>query len=155
MVLKQLDAHIHKNELKHHLTSFIKLVMPQIARFQSMMDHIYSSGPRGLQWSEFPCKKWKDMWFGKIFFFHRRNIWKTNNIFLFTHVTSILSAQITSQSISHWCISAQRSLSPITIQIRGCHSPLRSSLMVFRVQSYKFFLGDIRSCRRTDSQELP
>lgn len=68
----------------------------------------------------------------------------------FPHNTSILSVQITCQSINHWLVSAQRSLSSQVQHyiFRRHYNSARSSLKVFRVHCCNFFVDDLRSCIR-------
>lgn len=73
--------------------------MPCITTFWSMMDSIYNSRPIGLKWSWFSCKKWKNI-VQEDFFLTGAVSAVLGNIFPFTHTTSILSAQITSQPVT-------------------------------------------------------
>lgn len=71
------------------------------------------------------------------------------NRFLLPHSTSILRVQ----SLRHWLVSAQRTLSPQGCVLRGCHIPPRSSLMVFGVRCSHFFVEDLSP--DTGPQERP
>ena len=70
------------------------------------------------------------------------------NRFPLTHRTSVLRAQITSQSGSHCPVSAQRSLSSQRYTFRCCCSPSQPSSMVFSTRC-KCFVEDQRPCTRT------
>lgn len=56
---------------------------------------------------------------------------------------------------SHWPISAPRSLSLQRYIFRGCHSPPRSSLKVFRTHCCKFFVEDQSLYKDTGPQAVP
>lgn len=89
-------------------------------------------------------EKWKDMWFRRILFSLTGTISEgLGNRFPLTPSTSVLSAQVMFQSVSHWLVQAQRILSPVG----GLCSPPRSSMVVFWEQCYKFFVEELRSCR--------
>lgn len=108
------------------------------------------------------CKKRKDLWVRKnvfvflcffvfllllfifcffVFFFSLMAAVPVGmgNRFLLPHSTSILRVQ----SLRHWLVSAQRTLSPQGCVLRGCHIPPRSILMVFGVRCSHFFVEDL------------
>lgn len=119
---------------------FSLTVMPCITMFCLKMDCVYDSGPIRLQWSWISYKKWKDVWFRNFFFFfsHEKNIcrpWYSIPSYL-QHLNFEYTHYI---PVSHWPVSAQRSLSSQMLQSRGRYSPSRSSLMIFRIHSCKLF----------------
>ena len=71
-----------------------------------------------------------------------------SNGFSLTQSTPLVSVQITSQSVSHQPVSAQRNLPPQSYVFRGCDHSARSSLMVFIVHSHNFFIEDLRPYAR-------
>ena len=102
------------------------------------------------QWSHkiiISSKKWKVCGSGRFFFSDGSSTVGFGNIVPLTHNTLLLRVQITSQSVSHWPVSAQRCCPP-TLNIQRALQPPRSSLMVFRAHCCGVFNEDLRSCTR-------
>lgn len=96
------------------------------------------------------CKKCQEMWFRRnIFFSDRSSICGAWGSVPLAHSTSGLSARIPSRPVSHWPVSAQRSLSPQCYVFRGRYSPPRAGVMGFAVHCCKFFAEGLRCFTRT------
>lgn len=99
-----------------------------------------------LQWSWISYRKWKDTWFG-------RNFFPLMEQYLLRLAIDSLSKHLNfectdeCQSINHWLVSAQRSLSSRVQHsiFRGHYNLARSSFMIFRVHCCDFFVDDLRS----------
>lgn len=102
------------------------------------------------------CKTWKDLWLRGCFFSLTGSVSVgLGNRCPLIHSTSVLSAQITSQSLSPWPVSARRSLSPQRHTFRGSCSPPRAGLMVFRGRGCNSLLRTWDSVQDSGLQEPP
>lgn len=96
------------------------------------------------------------MWFRGFFFSLQQEqyLWALVIDSLSLMAPQFLSAQITFQSVSHWPVSVQKTLSQ-RLHIQRWYSPPRSSWVVIRVHCHKFSVEDLRLYKATGPQELP